>query len=107
MKLQVLLVILEVMLGDIGHFRGQPRGVGSQGWRLDVPASQASRRGSVSEPGARGREGGQFVGWKVAVGQLESLARVGWGKVSGLQVLRRGAAVCNQLPGFEYAIFPP
>lgn len=101
MKLQLLLVILGVILDDIGHFKGQSRGVGSQGWGLDVSASQASRRGSVSERGARGRESGQFVGWQVMVAQLGSLSRVGWAAVSGLQVLRRGAAVCNQLSGFE------
>lgn len=101
MKLQLLLVILGVILDDIGRFKGQSRGVGSQGWGLDVSASQASRRGSVSEPGARGREGGQFVGWQVMVAQLGSLSRMGWATVFGLLVLRRGAAVCNQLSGFE------
>lgn len=33
----------------------------------------------VSEPGARGRENGQFVGQRVAVGQLESWAQSGVG----------------------------
>lgn len=78
MKLPLLLVIVGVILDDIGHFKGQSRGGGSQGWGLDVSASRASRRGSVSEPGARGREGGQFVGWQVMVAQLGSLSRMGW-----------------------------
>lgn len=40
-----------------------------------------------SEPGARGREGGQLVGWQVMVAQLGSLSRMGRATVSGLQVL--------------------
>lgn len=93
MKLPLLLVIVGVILDDIGHFKGQSRGGGSQGWGLDVSASRASRRGSVSEPGARGREGGQFVGWQVMVAQLGSLSRMGWATVSGLQVQKRSSCV--------------
>lgn len=103
------MVILGEMLGATGHFRGQPRGVGSQSWDLDVSASQASRRGperwSNCGLGARGREGVPFVDVSVA-GDSGAGRGWEWGKVSGLQVPRRGTAVCYQLLGFGEAIFP-
>lgn len=100
-KLQLLLVIFGVMLGDIGHFRGQSRGVSACAWDLDVSASQAFRSGTemVVSLWARGE---QFVGWRATVGAGGALGwGRGWGQVSGVQVPRRGTAVCNQLFDFE------
>lgn len=46
--------------------------------------------------------GEQFVGWRATVGAggASGWGR-GWGQVSGVQVPRRGTAVCNQLFDFE------
>lgn len=65
-----------------------------------------------------GQNGGPFVGSGQGEGKVfpfvdlsvagDSGAGRGWewGKVSGLQVPRRGTAVCYQLLGFGEAIFP-
>lgn len=88
----------------IGHFRGHSRGVCSPGWGLDVSASQTSRR--KSEKGVSQWAWGKGKG-RGSVCELEGRGGAfgefgtGWGRISGPQVLRRKAAVCNQLSGLE------
>lgn len=98
MKLRLLLVILGVSLEELVH------GVGAWMFQLHKLPEERQRWWSVSlgqgeaKMGSWWAVGSQWGSWRVG-------HRVGSGKVSGLQVLRR-AAVHNQLSGFEQAIFP-
>lgn len=96
------------MLGDTGHLRGQSRKAGP---------------GCFCFTGfqERGRPAGPFVGlgpgegtvFRLRAGALWGCSWRVWlavgragGRVPGLQVPRRGTAVCYQLPGFWKAILP-
>lgn len=108
MKLQLLLVIFRVTLVILvilgARLEGSAHMLGTWVFLLPKPSGEGHRWWSVCVPGASRREEEQFVSWRAMVGAGGELAQgrgQGWGQVSGVQVPRRGTAVCNQLFDFE------